>query len=81
MLRFINPFFFFISLCVGLFIVYIVTPKPQIVFKFPSPYNAEKVTYRTSDEETGTHTCFKVKADAVSCPKDQSLIKSQPLPF
>lgn len=82
MLRFINPFYFFLSLCVGFFIVYILSPKPQVVFKFPSPYNAEKVTYRSEETtEDGKPVCFKVKADAVSCPLDKSLIKTQPLPF
>jgi hypothetical protein len=73
MFRFISPIYFFISLGIGLFVVYIMSPQPKVVFKFPSPYNAGKVTYRDGD------SCFKVEAEQTECPFDQSLIKPQPL--
>jgi hypothetical protein len=73
MFRFISPIYFFLSLGIGLFVVYIMSPQPKIVYKFPSPYNSEKVTYNNGD------SCFKVKAEQVECPSDDSLIKSQPL--
>ena len=70
----LHPFYFFISFAIGLFIVYIFHPPPQVVVKFPSPYNAGKVVYK--DE---TDSCFVYKADEVSCPRDKTLIKDQPL--
>lgn len=42
--------------------------------KFPSPYNAGKIVYKNNDE-----SCYKFKADKVSCPRDQKLIKAQPV--
>jgi hypothetical protein len=70
----LNPVYFFVSFAIGLFFVYIMTPPPEIVVKFPSPYNAGKITYRDKSD-----TCYKYKADSVSCPTDKGLIKPQPL--
>ena len=73
MFRFIDPFYFFLSLGVGFLIVYLITPPPQVVVKFPSPYNAGKVTY--GDKTQG---CFVFDAKSTECPLDKSLIKPQP---
>jgi hypothetical protein len=74
MLKNINPFYFFVSLAVGLFMVYIFNPPPQVVVKFPSPYNAGKITYKDKHD-----SCYIYRADKVSCPIDRSVIKPQPL--
>jgi hypothetical protein len=66
----IYPLYFFISLGIGFFFVYIMTPKPQVVLKFPSPLNAGKIKYK--DKLEG---CFVFDAANVSCPIDQSTIK------
>jgi len=42
--------------------------------KFPSPYNAGKITYKDKDD-----SCYKYKAEKVSCPLDAGLIKAQPI--
>jgi len=70
----INPFYFFISFAVGLFIVYIFRPPPQVVVKFPTPYNAGQVLYKDKND-----TCYKYKAQKVSCPVQKDLVKPQPL--
>ena len=70
----IHPLYFFISFAVGLFFCYITTPKPELVLKFPSPYNAGKITYHDKD-----NNCYRYKADKVACPADKSLIKDQPI--
>lgn len=70
----INPFYFFISFAIGLFVVYIFNPPPQVVVKFPSPYNAGKIVYKDKGD-----TCYKYKAEKVSCPEDRSLMKPQPV--
>lgn len=74
MLGKINPFYFFISFAIGLFFVYIITPPPEVIVKFPSPFNAGSVTYKDKAD-----ACYIYKADKVSCPRDRSLIKPQPL--
>lgn len=74
MLKYINPLFFFLAFAVGLFVVYIFNPPPNVVVKFPSPYNAGKVVYKDKSD-----SCYTYKADKVQCPLDKSLIKPQPL--
>jgi hypothetical protein len=70
----INLFVFILSFAVGLFYCYIMTPPPEVVLKFPSPYNVGKVVYKDKAD-----TCYKYKADKVHCPVDRSLIKAQPI--
>jgi hypothetical protein len=70
----IQPYIFFISLAVGLFFVYILSPPPQVVMKFPTPYNAGKVKYKDNND-----TCYVYSATKSECPKDKSLIRPQPI--
>lgn len=66
--------YFLMAFAVGLLLCYVFTPPPQVVVKFPSPYNAGKVMYRD-----GHDTCFMYKADQVSCPRDRAMIRPQPI--
>ena len=59
--NYINPFAFFISIFIGFLIVYITTPIPDIVLKYPTPENSDRITY----EDKGS--CYKYKAKEVSC--------------
>lgn len=70
----IHPLYFFISFAIGLLLCYVFNPKPDVVLKFPSPYNAGQVLYR--DKAEG---CYKYEASKVECPIDKSLIKPQPI--
>lgn len=70
----IDPFFFFVAFAVGMLFVYLSTPPPEVVLKFPSPYNAGKVVYKDK-----ANSCYKYFAEDVSCPKDRSLILPQPI--
>jgi hypothetical protein len=74
MLNIIKPTYFFISFAIGILFVYILSPKPEIVMKFPSPYNAGSVVYKDKND-----TCYKYKADRTECPIDNKMIKQQPL--
>ena len=69
---YINPLAFFIALAIGLFLTYIYSPPKKIIIKWPTPENAGKVIYRDSDN---TESCYKYKANEVSCPEDKSEIK------
>lgn len=66
----IDPLIFLISLCLGLFYTYVSTPPPKIVIKYPTPFNAGKITYVDNN-----NTCYKYHIKKVDCPADQSKIK------
>lgn len=70
----IRPLYFFLAFAIGILYCYIVSPKPQLIMKFPSPYNAGKITYTDKADN-----CYKYKADKVDCPVDKSVIKDQPI--
>lgn len=70
----IYPLYFFIAFAVGLLICYITNPSPEIIIKFPSPYNSGNVVYKDKSD-----SCYKYDAEQVSCPMDKSLIKPQPI--
>ena len=74
MLKVIRPLYFFIAFAIGLFFVYVFTPPPQVVVKFPSPYNSGKIIYKDKND-----SCYKYEAENVSCPLDRSMIRPQPL--
>lgn len=61
----IIPVYFFLSFAIGIFFVYILTPPPEIILKFPTPFNAGKVTYKDK-----ANTCYTYKAEAVKCEPD-----------
>lgn len=67
----IRPLYFFAAFAIGLLACYIMTPPPQVVVKFPSPYNAGQVIYKD-----GADNCFKFNAEHVACSADA---KPQPL--
>lgn len=70
----IDPFYFFVAFGIGILIVYISTPPPEVVLKFPSPYNAGKVLYKDK-----ANSCYRYKAEDVACPRDKSMIRPQPI--
>jgi len=71
MFEYIDPFTFFVSLGIGIFITYIAAPKPKVIYKYPTPSNAGKVTYV---DDAGV--CYKYKSTQVECPSDPSKVKT-----
>jgi hypothetical protein len=69
----IIPFYFFISLFIGFFMVYIFTPPPKIIYKYPTPDNAHKLTFQ--DE---VNNCYKYKTKKIACPLDKKKINTIP---
>ena len=59
----INLFIFALSLFVGLFLVYITSPKPKIILKYPNLKNVNNLNF--VDEN---NNCVKFSAKEVSCP-------------
>jgi hypothetical protein len=70
LLDYIDPFYFLIALCVGLLYTYVTAPVPQIVIKYPTPFNAGKITYVDQSD-----VCYKYRIQKTQCPKDTSKIK------
>jgi hypothetical protein len=70
----IIPFYFFISLFIGFFFVYIFTPTPKIIFKYPTPDNQDTLIYQ--DE---VNNCYKYKTRNISCPIDKKKINKIPI--
>lgn len=70
-LDYIDPLYFLIALCVGLIFTYFTAPEPQVVIKYPTPFNAGKVTYVDQND-----VCYKYQMKKVTCPTDQSKIKN-----
>ena len=66
----LNPFAFFISFCIGIFICYITSPKPKVIIQYPSPENVGINKYIDKSSN-----CFKYVAKKVTCPNDKSQIK------
>ena len=57
-----NSMYFLISFCIGIFLVYVITPFPDIIFTFPTPDNVDDTIYNNSNG-----TCYKYKATQVEC--------------
>lgn len=58
----IDLMIFFISLFIGLFLVYVTAPTPNIIFKYPTVKTANDITY--IDE---ANTCYKYIPKPVNC--------------
>ena len=71
---FIDPFYFLMALCVGLLYTYVSTPPPHVVVKYPTPFNAGKITYV---DDAGV--CYKYKVEPKQCPTDPKRIKKMPI--
>ncbi len=67
----LNPFAFFISFCIGIFICYITSPKPKLIIQYPSPENVGINKYIDKNSN-----CFKYVAKKIPCPIDKSKIKT-----
>lgn len=57
-----NIYSFLIMFILGMFYVYISAPKPIVVIKYPTPYNANKIVYKNNND-----TCYKYSVDEVKC--------------
>lgn len=61
---------FLIALLIGIVMIHLYSPPPQIVYKYPTPYNLEEVTYKDA-----SGTCYKYDMTEIDCPADKKLIK------
>lgn len=63
-----------ITICVGLFFCYILTPEPKVIVRFPTPENASSTIYIDK-----SNNCYKFKANEVRCPSDKTKITKNPI--
>ena len=70
----IDPFYFVISFCIGILLVYLLTPVPKIVIRYPTPENSGKIIYKDDN-----NVCYKYNAIKIQCPKDKSKINKYPI--
>ena len=69
----IIPFYFLLSLCIGLFFIYTLTPTPDVIIKYPTPDD------KTTIYEDDVDNCFKFNSEKVKCPADKYKIKEIPI--
>ena len=68
---------FFIALFAGILLVYLFAPKRTVVYRFPSPHNADDAVYNDPAQPAA---CYRYQAERVQCesvPAGQ--LKPQPL--
>lgn len=58
------PFYFFLSLLIGFFIVYICYPVPKIIIKYPNPNTANNILYIDDN-----NVCYKYRTEKIKCPE------------
>ena len=58
----ISPTAFFISFFIGIFLVYLLAPSPDVIFRYPTPENAGKIIYQDH-----ANTCYTSNVKQVNC--------------
>lgn len=71
MLDFLKVHYLILAFSVGIFFVYVTTPAPRLVNKFPGPHNVEDLIYRDQSD-----SCYKYEAEVVECDENS---KPQPI--
>jgi len=64
----IDTFWFLISLSIGLLLVYCSTPLPEVIIKYPTPYNSHDMVFKDDVDN-----CYKFNTDIVNCPKGNKI--------
>ena len=65
---------FWLFFGIGIAYIILTTPKPTKIYKFPTPFNARKVTYR----DAGAN-CYQYDVTKVACPANAETIKTPPI--
>ena len=74
--KYIEPFYFFIAFALGMLYVYISTPEPEILIKYPIPESSDDIIYKDHAD-----VCYKYNSEEVKCPKDKREIKNISLQY
>ena len=72
--EYFDVFWFIIAFGIGMFLAYISTPMPDIIYKYPTPENSNTTIY--SDN---ANNCYKYQSNKTDCPKDDKKISIVPI--
>ena len=64
-----NSSLFILSFSITLFFVYVTTPMPAIIYKYPTPETADNLIYQ---KHSGS--CYKYKSNPVPCPSNPKVL-------
>ena len=65
---------FIVSLSLGLFLVYVTAPRPDVIYVYPTPDNLDKIQYKDHADN-----CFGFTSQEVACPSDKTKIRKYPV--
>ena len=74
LLNYISLPIFLASFAVGIFFIYILGPKMNKIYIYPTPENVHKILFKDKADN-----CFYFEEEIVECPKDESLISRIPI--
>jgi hypothetical protein len=74
MLKHIRLIPLLVGLVIGIVGILFIHPEKSVIYKYPTPENAEKVVYK---DKNGI--CYTYKANVVDCDKNESRLKDFPL--
>jgi hypothetical protein len=69
-MKYLNLPYFLAALFIGIIVVCSTSPTPDIIIKYPTPDNANSVTYKDKAE-----VCYKYKSNSVQCPSNDRISK------
>ena len=72
--KYIDFRIFFISLALGIFLVYLNQPTPTIIYVYPTPENVGRIQYK---DKVGN--CYNFTASEVKCPANEVDIHTIPI--
>ena len=72
--KYCNVYSLVAGFLVGLLLMSVITEDPEIVIKYPTPYNSTGVTYVDNAGQ-----CYQYQSNKVVCPSDNRVISEIPL--
>lgn len=61
--EYFEPQYFFISFFIGILLVYISVPTPEVILRYPTPHNAGKLVYKDDAD-----MCYVYDSKEIACP-------------
>lgn len=74
MLKHIRLIPLIVGIVIGVIAILCINPQKNVVYKYPTPENSGKITYK---DKNGV--CYKYSSKQTDCDKNESRIKDFPL--
>lgn len=74
MIKYISIPVLLLSVCFGIFYVYLVKPEPTVIYVYPTPDNVNILQYKDN-----ANNCYEFESQEVVCPNDKDNIKNIPV--